>query len=314
MRGLFRPPAPLVARWTRLPGNVRGALLVLTAGLGFTGMMLCIKVLGQSMSSWQIIFLRNLFAMVLIGPILWREGAGVWRTRRPRMHLLRSVLGMGGVTSLILAITHIELTLATTLGFTRILFITLLAALVFGEVLRWPRMAATLVGFAGVLICLQPTGAAFDPWAIAALSFAMFAAGVTISVKELARTEKAATILVWSYTLMGAMAAVPMFFVWTTPSLEDLGLVALMGAFTAFAQTCMVHGLRAGEASAVMPFEYSRLPYAALAGLLLFGEAPALSTLLGSAVIIASTLYIARSEARRRPARENGDRPGPDPA
>lgn len=296
----LRALAPFAARWSGLPGNLRGAVLVLLAGLGFTGMMLCIKVLGREMSSWQIIFLRNLFAMALIVPIVVRQGAGVLSTRRPRMHVLRSVLGMGGVTSLILAITHIELTLATALGFTRILFITLLAMALLGEALRWRRLAATAAGFAGVLICLDLTGARFDPWVFSALGFALFAAGVTISVKELARTEKAATILVWSYSLMGLMAAVPMLFVWTTPSLEQLALIALMGVFTAFAQTCMVHGLRAGEASAVAPFEYARLPYAALFGFLLFQESPALSTLIGSAVIIASTLYIARSEARAR--------------
>jgi drug/metabolite transporter (DMT)-like permease len=103
---------------------------------------------------------------------------------------------------------------------------------------------------------------------------------------------------VWSYLIIGLIAVLPTAMIWKTPSFGELGIIALMGLFSAWGQTCMVHSLRVGEATAVAPFEYSRLLFAAVIGMLFFAEQPSLQTALGAAVIVGSTLYIAVREAR----------------
>ena len=98
---------------------------------------------------------------------------------------------------------------------------------------------------------------------------------------------------------MAVLAAGPALYDWRTPTLEEFGLVALIGVFTTIGQSCMVLGLRAGDATAVVPFDYTRLLYAAAVGFLIFGEVPTLATLVGGAVIVGSTLYIAVQGAKR---------------
>lgn len=280
--------------WRTLPGNVRGACWIIVAAVWLTAMAVTIKVLGKTMSPWEIVFLRSVFALVLIMPALARQGFHKARTRRPGMHLVRALVGFCGFTSMVFAVTHLDLALFTTLGFTRILFVILLAILFLGERLNLKRAIATLVGFLGVMITTQPGGQGdFDPWVLVALGSALFAAGVSISIKNLTRTEAPITILVWAYGLMALFAAGPALYTWRMPTLHEFGLVAMIGVFTTLGQTCTVMGLRAGDASAVVPFDYTRLLYATAIGLFAFGEVPSIATFIGGAVIIGSTLYIA---------------------
>ncbi|MCA8928529.1 MAG: DMT family transporter [Alphaproteobacteria bacterium] len=292
---------PLQQRWLAIPGNVRGAIWIMMAAVWLTAMAVTIKVLGKTMSPWQIVLLRSVFALVIIMPALARQGGfGRLRTKRPHVHLLRAVVGFCGFTSMVFAVTHLDLALFTTLGFTRILFIILLALLFLGETLNIRRAAATVVGFLGVVITMQPgANGGIDHWVLVALGSALFAAGVSTTIKTLTRTEAPITILVWAYGLMALLAAGPALYDWRMPDPHEFLLVAMIGVFTTLGQSCTVMGLRAGDATAVAPFDYTRLLYAAAIGFVVFGEVPTLTTLLGGAVIVGSTLYIAVQGAKR---------------
>ncbi len=291
--------APLQARWLLIPGNIRGAVWIIIAAVWLTGMAVAIKVLGRTMSPWQIVLLRSVFALAIIMPALAKQGFGKIRTQRPKLHLLRAIVGFCGFTSMVFAVTHLDLALFTTLGFTRILFVILLALMFLGEKLNVKRAIATLAGFSGVIITMQPGAeGGFDPWILVALGSAFFASAVSTSIKHLTRTEAPITILVWAYTLMALLAAGPAIYEWRNPTLHELGIVAIIGVFTTLGQSCMVLGLRAGDATAVAPFDYTRLLYAAAIGFFAFGEVPTLATFIGGAVIVASTLYIALQSAK----------------
>jgi drug/metabolite transporter (DMT)-like permease len=302
----------VLERFNALPGNIRGALWILLASLGFSAMAVCIKAVGQTVNVWTLVFLRSIIALLILSPAIVQTGPGVMRTRIPGTHITRSLLGMCGMTGFFMAITHLEMALATTLGFTRILFLIVLAIVFLGERIRWRRTIATLVGFCGVLICIQPGAETFDPWTLAGLAGALFAAGVTIMVKRLTRTEAPLTIMVWSYIIMGLCSAALLPWMWHTPNWQELGLIAASALFSTWGQSCMVQGLRAGEATMVAPFEYTRLLYAAALGVALFGEWPAVNTWIGGGVIIVSTAYIgiretrlARARRRRQPRPRN---------
>ena len=290
--------APLLRRWQRLPGNVRGAAWMLLAGVGFTGMSVCIKVAARTMPVFEIVALRAVFALLVISPAIFRAPRGFLRTQRPGAHVLRSLFGICGIATMMLSLLHLDLTLATTLGFTRTLFMIVLAVMFLGEVVRWRRTLATCIGFAGVVVCVQPGAAGFEPWTLVGAVAAIFAAGVTTMVKRLTTTEPPLRILVWSYLIIGLIAPIPAAAIWKTPTIDELIAIALMGVFSAWGSSCMVNSLRVGEATAVAPFEYSRLLFAALVGMLFFAERPSLETLLGAALIVGSTLYIAVREAR----------------
>jgi drug/metabolite transporter (DMT)-like permease len=97
---------------------------------------------------------------------------------------------------------------------------------------------------------------------------------------------------------MGSFAAVPAILTWKTPDLREVVIILVMAVFSTLGQTCTVLGLRAGEATAVAPFDYSRLLYATAAGFFIFTEVPTLATFIGAAIIVASTLYIAMQNAK----------------
>ncbi len=289
----------LETKWQTVPGNVRGACWIMMAAVWFTAMAVSIKIAGETMTPWQIVLLRSGFALVIIFPALVRQGFDKLKTKRPGMHLLRVVVGFCGFTTMIFAITNLDLALFTTIGFTRILFVILLALLFLGERLNVKRAAATVIGFAGVVITMQPGGeGGFDLWVVVALGAAFFSGAVSITVKNLTRTEAPITILIWAYVLMAVFAAGPALYLWRTPTLEELGVVGLIGVFTTLGQSCMVLGLRAGDATAVTPFDYTRLIYAAAVGFFFFSEVPTFATLIGGMVIIGSTLYIAVQGAK----------------
>lgn len=284
------------AHWRALPGNFRGAIWALIAALMFSGMQVSIKIAGQNLPVWQILVLRSLIALCFILPAIQRQGFHTLRTSRPKVHLLRALLGFGGISTLILSLKHLELGVVATLGFTNTLFIVLFAAIFLGEKILRNRTIATAVGFVGVIICMQPGPEGFNEWTLVMLLSALFAAGVSTSVKSLTRTERPTSILFYSYVMIMMLALGPALYSWATMTWADAVTVALMACFATAGQTCMVMSLRAGEAVAVAPFGYTRILYAMIFGFLLFGELPTWTTLLGAAVIIASTLYIAIKE------------------
>jgi drug/metabolite transporter (DMT)-like permease len=300
---IVSPPAfvaPLQARWKAIPGNIRGAIWIMSAAFWLTCMAVAIKLAGKTLSPWQIVLVRAWIALILVSPAIARQGLGSLRTNRARIHILRSVFGFCGIITFVFALTHLNLALATTLGFTRTLFVIILALVFLGEPLNLKRALATLVGFCGVVICTQPGGSGeFNEWILVGLAAAVFAAAVSTTIKNLTRTEAPLTILVWSYCIMGTFAAIPAFLTWKTPNLYELAVICLMSCFSALGQTCTVLGLRAGEATAVTPFDYSRLLYATAAGFFIFSEIPTLTTLLGASIIIASTFYIATQTGKK---------------
>lgn len=259
-----------------------------------------LKVAGQVMSVWEMLVLRSVIALVLLTPALMASRFHAVRTRRPLGHLARGLMGTCAFSLFFLAVTHIDLTLAVTLGFTRNLFIVVLAVLFLDEVIRTRRTVATIIGFVGVIVCVQPSPGSFEPWSLTAIGFALVAAGVTVTVKRLSETEPPLTIIFYTYVYMGAAAVVPALIQWKTPSIYDWLLVFMVAILSTLGQTCMVHGLRAADATAVTPFEYTRILYAFAFGFLFFGEVPQPATWLGGSIIIASTLYIAyRNHSRQ---------------
>ena len=95
------------------------------------------KVLGQVMPVTELVALRALFATMFLVPAIIKAGPGALHTERPGLHVLRSLFGLGGITCFVLALVHLDLATATTLSFTRVLFMIIAAALILGEVIRW---------------------------------------------------------------------------------------------------------------------------------------------------------------------------------
>lgn len=286
------------AYWLRLPGNVRGAAWMMISGLLFTGMSSLVKDLGTRYDTFQVAFFRCLFGLIVLLPLILPNGIQAFRTRRPVLHLFRGLVGVSAMAAMFYGLTHLPLADVTAISFGVPLFLIILAVLFLGERIRWRRSTATVVGFTGVIIMMRPGAATIEPAALIVVSATLLMAVAATMMKLLSRTESTLTMIAWFGVIASCVMAIPAVLVWQTPTLQDWGWLALVGALGSAAQTCLVRAYTVGEATAVAPFDYVKLIYAVLVGITIFGEWPDEWTVVGALIIVGSALYIARREAK----------------
>ena len=170
--------------------------------------------------------------------------------------------------------------------------------LILGEIVRARRWTATIIGFLGVLVILRP-GFTEITWVTGLpILAAAFMAGSTLLVKSLSETESPNTIVLYMNLFLTPLSLVPALFVWEWPSTTALFYMALLGLLAAAAHIALTRAYTMADASAVLPFDYTRLPFVAAIAFLAFGEVPDLWTWIGAGIIAGSTFYIAHREMR----------------
>ena len=296
--------AGAAALWARLPGNLRGALWMMAAAFGFTVNGALVKALGETgLHAFQIALARAIFSFAALSPFILLAGPGIWRTRHPSIHLARALAGGAAMVCGFYAFTKLPLAEVTALSFTTPLFAIVMAVLLLGEPVRWRRWSATVVGFLGVVIMVRPGAAAFEPAAVVALGMALGIAVAVVLVKRFPEDDSHVAMLGYFSVAATLMTIGPAVYFWRPPSFAEWLLLAAIGVLGLASQAMMIRAFRAGEATFVAPFDYSKLLLAGLLGFAVFGEVPDAWALLGAGIIVASTLYIAQREAARRAGR-----------
>ena len=160
---------------------------------------------------------------------------------------------------------------------------------------------ATLIGFTGAMIVLRPGFQAFRPESFYVIVAAASLAFSSIVIKKLTTTESPTKCVAWAHLLMTPVALVPALFVWEWPqSTTWLWLMAL-GGVTALAHLSMTRAIGMSDISAVMPYDFLRLPFAALVGYFAFSHIPDFWTWIGAGIIFLSAFYITRRETKPDP-------------
>ena len=276
---------------------LRAAGLMLASTVSFGLMAVVIRLVSKQLATTEIAFFRNLFGLLALLPLLWRGAPAVFRTRQLPRYFVRSAIGIGSMLCGFWAIGHLPMAQAISLAYSSPIFITIAAALWLGEVVRARRWLAVAAGFLGVLVIVRPWSHAFTTGSLVAVAAAMMNALVAIQIKQLSRVDKADTIVFWTYVLWVPISLVPALFVWQAPqgiAWLWLGLCGLLGTI---GQLLWTRALKLGEVSALTPISFVQLPIVTLAGWLLFAERVDALTLLGAAIILSATFYIAHREA-----------------
>lgn len=295
----------LLARWLTLPANLRGIvwLSIGTVLLALTDAVT--KGLGQTIHPFELSFFRYAVAILVLAPMFLRMGARDVRTSRPGLHVIRLFLATIGQTGLFVAVVNLKLADATALGFSKPLFTTVIAIFILSEIVSARRWAMTICGFVGVIIMLRPGGGVIDPYALVAVGAALCMAVANVLIRVMAPTEPPNRILFYYHIGGLVLLALPAAWFWQTPLRWEWALILLMGTGLTLGMVCFVRGFSIAQANAIGPSEYARLIYAGLIGYFLFGEAIDSWTVLGGLIIVASTLLIARDEARKVIASRN---------
>jgi len=242
------------------------------------------------------------FAFGLAPLLLWiglSGNRGVWRTQRPLAHVSRAALGLATMMMTFSALAYLPLAEATTIAFAAPLFAVILSATLLKEPVGRHRWSAVGIGFVGVIVVMQPHGESFPAIGLAlAIAAALGVGAVTITLRQIGRTEGTQTIVLWFtlLSLLGLGALMP-FYAHAHEARAWLILVAL-GLFGGLGQLLMTASLRFAPVSAVVPFDYVQLLWAVLLGYLFFADRPAATTAAGAAIIVASGLYTVYREHR----------------
>lgn len=287
----------------RLSDPVKAGLWVLVSCLCFSTMSAIVVKLGQAqgpdhLHPFEVVFFRNLFSLIPLLPWFLRYGGRGLKSDRKSLFLLRGVIALFSMLTWFYAITLIPLAEATAISFTTPLWATIAAIFVLGEKVRLRRWTALIVGFLGAMIVLQPQSQALDQGMLLMLLSSVFSAASVILVKMLSRTESTTAIVAYMALFLTPTSLVPALFVWSWPSPEQylwligLGIVATLGHL---AVTWAYH---LTDASALMPYDFTRLIFSAAIGAVFFAQEPRMTTWMGAAVIFTSSAYIAHREAK----------------
>lgn len=283
--------------------NRLGVLWMLGAATTFTGLFVAVRELAALLPTFEILFLRSVFTVALMTPWLLRQRLEAFRSRRRGLHLLRGCSTFLAMTLLFYGIAHSLLADASALQSTYPLITIVLAVLVVGERPGLGRSLAALLGFVGILVIVRPGFAEIGWPTLALLGCSVFYALSNTIVKLMSGTEHP-TKMVFSvnFTIL-VLSAFPTAAVWVTPPLAAVPWIALLALSGYAAHMCLTRALSHGDASVVMPFDYLRLPLAAVVGFLLYREVPDAYTIVGGAIIFASVSYIAVAEAKPKAPR-----------
>jgi drug/metabolite transporter (DMT)-like permease len=279
-------------------------LYMIGATVVFSGSSAVSKWLVASYPIGEVLFTRTLVAFVACALfILPRTGLSVFRTDRLHHHAMRAASQVGSQTALLIAFSLMPLAGATAIGFSSPLFATLASAVLLKEAVGLSRWAALLVGFLGVLIVTNPGTETFLIGALFALANAVLYGSVTVAVRSMSSTESAETLTLYQLMLLTAMFALMLPLGWTTPTAVDAAWIAFNGVSNAIGQYWWTRALHLAPASALAPFYYLSLIWAAILGFAIWGDVPTVSLVIGSAVVIASGTFLLwrESSARRRP-------------
>ena len=290
----------LTAIADQLPSNTIGALWILLAAFLFSIMVTLIKLLGENLSVYQILVVRQCVMVLIVAPTILRGLPSSLATKRPGLQAARILFATTAMLFGFTAVIQLPLADATAISFSKTFFITIFAILFLGETVGLHRWGATIIGFLGVLLMLRPDGEGLvDTYALLAIAGSACAGMVMIIVRQLTKFDPPITILTYQAVFVGLLMIVPALLTWTPPSMEQWGLLIAIGIVSWAAQLANIKAFKAGEATAIASLDYTRLLYATIFGALIFHQWPRVETLIGAGVIIAASLYTVHREAKR---------------
>jgi drug/metabolite transporter (DMT)-like permease len=296
----FAPYGLVRERWRAMEPGARGALLVSVGSLTLVVMATLVKQVGHRIPSTEIFLFRSMVGLLLMLPLFARDPLQPFRTKRFAMHLLRGATGTAGNVCFFWTITHLLLADAMALQFSRPLFMIPLAVMLLGETAGWRRAAMSVIGFVGILLYARPFTAGFQPGAFVGALGALFGAFVVIWIKRLASSEPIRVIMFYYAFWTTVLSAIPALMTWVTPNWHELALLTMVGFLGISGQGMVTQGLTLGDATVLVPLDYSRIVYSAVLGYILFAEVPGPWSIAGMALIVVSSLYLVLTERRGR--------------
>ncbi|WP_170761982.1 DMT family transporter [Ruegeria lacuscaerulensis] len=295
--------------------SIEGIACVVAGMWLFVGQDMLIKELLGAQPLWMLIFARACVSVAILVPLITCLGekhrffTPLWP-----IHFVRAALFTGGFAMFYAAFPFMGLAEVSTIFFSAPLFTAVLAALFLGERMGRHRIGALIVGFAGVLIAMAPGHGSFQWVAVLPLFCALFYAASMVLTRRVGDGESSLTMSLWTIGFSGMLiwpigwlvnTLVPigpefhhLRFEFVMPEGTQLVKLALLGLVGMVGYILLNRAYQVASASLIAPFDYSYLPFAAVAAWLFWGEVPELRTLAGMTLIVGAGLYLGYRELR----------------
>lgn len=271
--------------------NLRAAMIVLCAFAAFSGTDALVKLLAQNFPVPQVTFMVAMAALVFVvgSAVISGSGRLLW-PRHPGLAFFRAALLAGDTLLIYYAFAALPLAEAYVLAFLSPVLVAVLAFAFLGERMSRLSWIGVLLGFAGVIVALQPGVTPMNSGHAAAIGSALLFAFSLVLLRRAKATESdgalvASLLLVLSVLSLTIAVAGEGF----TPVVsKDITIVAAAGLLLFGGHALLVRAFRLGDASVVAPFQYSQIVWGCLYGALLFGAPIETHTLVGALIIIVS--------------------------
>lgn len=275
--------------------------------IAFSSMWVLIRYASHDVHAFVIVFFRNFFGTLVLVPMMLRN-KGLMKLNRVKANLRRATSGFIATTGTFYAVSHAPMATALSINYTAPLFATVGAVLFLGEKIHFRRVAALIVGFAGMLIVVRPGALPMSAGVLAAMISAVSTAFSIIAIRQLVASDDSRSVAAWTFILMTPPSLVVALFFWTWPPANVWPLLIAIGCAAAVGQLSMNRAFALAETSAILPYDFVRFGLVTLAGITFFHERLDALTVLGGIVIFAATVYLAireRQVARAALAAEN---------
>ena len=284
----------IASHFDRLPGATRAGLWMTASAFCYAASAAIVRHMSADMPIFEMVFLRNLFALAFMMPWVASVGRAAFRTDRLGMHTLRGLGSAVNISCQFGALALIPIADMAAINFMQPIFGSIIAVVVLKEVASGRRWTAVAVGFLGAMLIIRPGIATVDAGVLLALASALAGAIVAIMIKDLVRTEQPDTIVVYLFVFQTAIMLVPAILVWRAPTLGEIAWLAALGLIGVWLQRAFNRAMAAADATVALPFNFTRLIWAALIGWIVFAESPDAWTWAGGTLIFAASVLIAR--------------------
>lgn len=281
---------PLVVMMSDSSNIWRGCALLALSAFLFASMGVLIRIASHTLSNEMIVFSRNLMGVLLLGPILMKQGVRALATRKFPMHLWRALVGLTAMYGFFYAIAHIPLSSAMVFTYSSPVFIPLVARWFLKESMTWPMWVAALLGLLGVILVCKPEQQLFSAITAVGIFSSLMAAMAFVTVRGLTVTEPVTRIVFYFASISTIVSAVPLCWAGRIPAGRETALLAAIGTLATLSQLALSRAYSFAPAGRIGPLNYLAIVIAGIYAWLLWGEKPDALGILGTGVIFIATL------------------------
>ena len=287
-------------RFNGLPVVIQAAWWMTLSAFAYAASIGIAHHLTEHLPVFEVAFGRNVFAVAFMIPWLMKVGLSAMRTSHFGMHAVRGLFSAANVWFLFGALAVAPIADVSAITFMMPIVASILAVLFFREKTSLWQWLATLAGFGGALIVIRPGMADFNPGLLLAVASVIAGSAVAMLIKGLLKHDSSDTVAAWLFVSHTVLGLIPAIIVWIQPSWQDVLWMALLGYLGTVIQRAFNRSMALADATVVLPFNFTRLIWAALFGFLFFAEIPDIWTWVGGTVIFLASVWLTRISTARK--------------